>query len=360
MFFPNINFLRGFAALLVLVYHVIELAPWPSFPTQGAALTLRIGWVGVDLFFVISGFVIGLSAIRLQREGDADFRATFLRRRLARIVPLYLFTSAAFLFLIQPSLLLLPWNLLLLQIGGHLVFLHNLHPWLHSTINGANWSVAAEMQFYVLAILMVPLLSRVRVRWIFAGGLLVAWLSRAAAYWLTRDLGNAHVTFVYATQVPSMADEFAIGICLARLQLDGVIPRFAARYGPWALVPSACGLAVALYFTWGIYWAHPDYWGNPWMVVFWRTALGLTFGALVLLAVQLPDLTRVWPLRPFDYLGEISYGIYLWHLPVLLALGKMPVPASPATMLWMTLAGVITLAALTWHLFEQPLIRKYR
>jgi len=360
MFFPNINFLRAFAALLVLVYHVIELAPWPSFPSQGAALTLRIGWVGVDLFFVISGFVIGLSAIRLYRGGDADFRATFMRRRLARIVPLYVFTGAAFLILVQPSLLLLPWKLLLVQIGAHLVFLHNLHPGLHSVINGPNWSVAAEMQFYVFAMLAVPLLSRVPVRWIFAGGLLIAWVSRALAYWLTRDLGNAHVTFVYATQVPSMADEFAVGICLARLHLDGAIPRLTARYGAWALAPAACGFAVALYVAWGVYWAHSEYWGNPWMVVFWRSALALTFGALVLLATQLPDLTRVWPLRPLAYLGEISYGIYLWHLPVILSLGKMPVAASPRSVLWLTLAGVITLAALTWHLFEKPLIRRYR
>ena len=56
------------------------------------------------------------------------------------------------------------------------------------------------------------------------------------------------------------------------------------------------------------------------MVVFWRTGLALTFGALVLLAAQLPDMTRLLPLRPLNYLGEISYGIYLWHLPVLLTL----------------------------------------
>ena len=55
------------------------------------------------------------------------------------------------------------------------------------------------------------------------------------------------------------------------------------------------------------------------MVVFWRTGLALTFGALVLFAAQLPDITRV-RLRPLDYLGDISYGIYLWHLPVILLL----------------------------------------
>jgi peptidoglycan/LPS O-acetylase OafA/YrhL len=143
MYFPNINLLRAFAALLVLVYHVIELGPWPDFPSSGPLLTFRAGWVGVDLFFVISGFVIGLSAIRLYRDGDSDYRRTFMRRRLARIVPLYLVTCVAFLILVQPAVLSLPWPKLLVQFASHLLFLHNLHPALHGAINGPNWSVAA-------------------------------------------------------------------------------------------------------------------------------------------------------------------------------------------------------------------------
>ena len=360
MFFPNVNFLRALAALLVLSYHVIELAPWPSFPAGGPALTLRVGWVGVDLFFVISGFVIGLSSLRLYRAGGTDFRSTFMRRRLARIVPLYIFTGTVFLFLVEPGLLLSQWGRLAARVGSHLVFLHNLHPGLHSSINGANWSVAAEMQFYVLAILAVPLLSRARVRWIFAGGLSVAWFSRALAYWLTRDLGNPHVTFVYATQVPSMLDEFAIGICIARLHADGTMQRLVQRHRSLTLVSAAVCLAVALQVVWRTYWAQSGYWDNPWMVVFWRTGLALAFGALVLLAAQLPDLTRLWPLRPLNYLGEISYGIYLWHLPVILSLKRVVAGDDPQLLLALTLVGVCTLSALTWHLFERPIIRRFR
>jgi peptidoglycan/LPS O-acetylase OafA/YrhL len=360
MYFPNVNFLRAFAALLVLVYHVIELAPWSSFPTEGLPLTFRVGWVGVDLFFVISGFVIGLSAIKLYREGEADYRWTFMRRRLARIVPLYLLTGAAFIVFVRPAMLQLSWEKLAIQIGSHLVFLHNLHPWLHSSINGANWSVAAEMQFYVLAILAVPLLSRVDLRVLFGGALLIAWGFRALAYWGAHDLGNPNITFVYATQVPSMLDAFAIGICIARLHLDGTIPRLAARDHAIFPLATVCAFALGLTVVWTSYWAQTDYWGNVWMVVFWRTALALTFGALVLLAAQLPDLTRYWPLRPLNYLGEISYGIYLWHLPVILTLKRNALAANAEDMLWMTLAGVIALSMLSWHLLERPLIRRFR
>ena len=356
MYFPNVNLLRAFAALLVLVYHVIELGPWPDFPASGALLTFRAGWVGVDLFFVISGFVIGLSAIKLCREGSSDYRWTFMRRRLARIVPLYVVTLVAFLLMVQPSLLSLPWQKIAVQLVSHLLFLHNLHPASHGAINGPNWSVAAEMQFYVLVMLAAPLLSRIDVRALLAAGVLIAWASRALAFWATRDLGNPFYTFVYATQVPSMLDAFAIGIAIARLHLDGTLQRWAARHRWLPLGVSACLFAVALYFVWQSYWSHADYWNNAAMVVFWRTGLATTFGLLVLVASLLPDIARF--LRPLDYLGDVSYGVYLWHLPVILTLTAHALTRSPMELLTWTLAVVIALSALTWHFLERPIIRR--
>jgi peptidoglycan/LPS O-acetylase OafA/YrhL len=356
MYFPNINLLRASAALLVLVYHVIELGPWPDFPLTGAWLTFRVGWVGVDLFFVISGFVIGLSAISLYRDGERDYRWTFMRRRFARIVPLYALTCVVFLIVVQPPVLSLAWPKLAVQLGSHLLFLHNLHPALHGAINGPNWSVAAEMQFYVLVMLAAPLLSRIDVRALLAGGVLIAWLSRALAFWATRDLGKPYFTFAYATQVPSMLDAFAIGLAIARLHLDGTLRRWATRHRWLPLVASAGAFGAALHVTWQTYWSHANYWGDAAMVIFWRTGLATTFGALVLFASVLPDIAR-W-LRPLDYLGDVSYGIYLWHLPVILTLTAHSVAGSPAALLMWTLAVVIALSALTWHLMERPIIRR--
>ncbi len=143
-----------------------------------------------------------------------------------------------------------------LQIGSHLLFLHNLHPWLHSSIDGPNWSVAAEMQFYVLAIVAVPLLSRVDVRWLVRRAeSSLAWSFRALAYLGRAGPRPAAATFIYATQVPSMLDAFAIGICIARLHLDGTVKRWSARSRP-SPVRDGVPFVVALYFGWDAYWAH--------------------------------------------------------------------------------------------------------
>jgi peptidoglycan/LPS O-acetylase OafA/YrhL len=202
----------------------------------------------------------------------------------------------------------------------------------------------------------VPLLSRVDVRILLAGGVLIAWASRALAFWATRDSGNPYVTFVYATQVPSMLDAFAIGLAIARLHLDGTLQRWTMRHRWLPLIASAAAFGFALQLTWHTYWSQPDYWGNAAMVIFWRTGLATTFGALVLFASLLPDVARF--LRPLDYLGDVSYGIYLWHLPVILTLTAHSMTSSPVALLAWTLAVVIALSALTWHLMERPIIRR--
>ena len=105
-YFENIDVLRGFAALSVVIYHVIEHYKWVAFPNSGPLVWFRVGWMGVDLFFVISGFVIGLSAfVGIDRSGPKNFRIPFLTRRVARIVPLHYLTMLVFVVFISPELL---------------------------------------------------------------------------------------------------------------------------------------------------------------------------------------------------------------------------------------------------------------
>jgi peptidoglycan/LPS O-acetylase OafA/YrhL len=141
MVFPLVDLVRAFAALAVLVYHFIAHWEWTGFPTTGPLAWFRDGWVAVDLFFVISGFVVGLSAFaRVEAEG-AGFRRGFLRSRLARIVPLHYLTLLAFVVLVEPALAAQGdfWANLL----AHLLFIHNLFQPYYGSINGPNWSLGA-------------------------------------------------------------------------------------------------------------------------------------------------------------------------------------------------------------------------
>ena len=106
--YPLIDVLRGFAALIVVFYHVIEVGAWKDFPTTGLAMLPRIGWIGVDLFFVISGFVIGKTAMEGYAKGG-NWRAIYTNRRIRRIAPLYLATMVCYLFLVHPNVLLQGW-----------------------------------------------------------------------------------------------------------------------------------------------------------------------------------------------------------------------------------------------------------
>ena len=81
--------------------------------------------------------------------------------------------------------------------------------------------------------------------------MLVAWGFRALAFWGTQGLGQPAATFVYATQVPAMLDAFAIGLCIARLHLDGTMARWVARSAHASgLIATAAAFAVVLHFTW--------------------------------------------------------------------------------------------------------------
>jgi peptidoglycan/LPS O-acetylase OafA/YrhL len=94
------------------------------------------------------------------------------------------------------------------------------------------------------------------------------------------------------------------------------------------------------------------------MVTFFRTPLALAGALLLLIACCLGGPVWLRVTRPLRYLGTISYGIYLWHLPVILSLKRIN-GLAPGTALSLTIALAIVLAAISWHFFEKPLIARY-
>src|SRR5258708_5322664 len=128
---------------------------WESFPISGPLVTFRIGWIGVDLFFVISGFVITRSALAMWRRDPLAFPRQYWAHRLSRIVPLYLLTGVLWVVLFLPDFFDQSSLHALWQISAHLTFTHTFWPFTYAAINGVNWTLALEMQFYLLVAVLI-------------------------------------------------------------------------------------------------------------------------------------------------------------------------------------------------------------
>src|SRR5659263_181393 len=186
MLYPLIDVLRAVAALLVLVYHVTVLGEWQLFSEPLWGLPFRQGWIGVDLFLVISGFVITLSAAREREKNPDGFRWRFMQRRLKRLVPLYLLTCVVFVFLVRPEILTRP--------AGQLL----------AVVVSIGWLL--KLGAWRALLLLVGL----------------SWAWRYGTTFVLKP-GEAlpHLQVIYTTELPGTLDEFGIGIVLALLVHKG-------------------------------------------------------------------------------------------------------------------------------------------
>lgn len=344
--------LRFAAALLVLGFHALETADWSGgLWSNGGWGLLRAGWAGVDVFFVISGLVIGGSALR-GVEGGGAWRGAYWRRRLARIVPLYLLTCVVFLLAVDASPVRGGDGAK--QVLSHLFFVHNLFPDTLATINPPSWSLANEMQFYLLAMLAAPWLVRVPPMRLAIGAFAVAIAWRVAAWWGLRASGNDDVgLYNWATLVaPGMLDSFGLGVAMACARRRGVAPpRGVAAWG-FALVGLVL-LAVAAGATEAS--VRGRLWDTPVIALLLHSGTALGAGALVW-AVHAAQPSARWR-ATWQRLGDLSYGVYLWHAIVLMLL-ITNTPWRGPMLLAATLPPTLLLAAASWVLLERPILRR--
>jgi peptidoglycan/LPS O-acetylase OafA/YrhL len=360
--FAAIDILRAVAALLVVVYHVSVLGNWSGVERGEIWLLLNRGWIGVDLFFVISGFVISWAALSTYAQDPTSFRISFARRRFWRIVPLYVLTCAIYLFMVAPTLLQLPLKDVAVHVLSHLLFIHNLHPTTYGSINGVTWSVALEVQFYVLIALVTPWLARTHPQRALLVTAVFALLYRyvTTLIWVPGGASTAVIhQMVAVTQLPGVIDQFACGIFLAVVlhRGHGALARSLrvgwGNFALWAVLATGL-LTVALK-------VHMTYthWDLPAMVVLWRPLLTLGLTALVAAAIVFPW-AEARVLAPLRYLGVISYGIYLWHLLIVHGLTGQAPKIQGYQLLATVVICTLLMASLSWHAFEKPWVLQSR
>jgi peptidoglycan/LPS O-acetylase OafA/YrhL len=321
----HIDGLRAVAALLVLVTHtwVFTGAPALSFSLGTTRVVLAalpaVGYVGVNLFLVLSGFCLAWPFVIEPAYRGRMTAATFWIRRIRRICPAY-FVSIAVVVLMYPLfglvLRYIPRHVLtafpsalttppgLGEIWPHMLFLHNLSVRHVSTINGSYWSLALEFQLYLLFPLFLELLLRWPWRTLFV--VAVAQLAYRCWLWLALDAGTLAIyDFVLAKAAFGRMLDFYAGMVAAL-----IVARHPAS-PPWrrfGMPGLAAFFLLAAFLTSTCVSS-----SSPIADVLW--AFG--FAALVCHSCQSGSLCqRALSRRPFVATGVASYSIYLLHQPL--------------------------------------------
>ncbi len=311
------------------------------------------GGVGVDLFFALSGFLITHLLLReYDRRGTIDLLA-FYRRRAWRLLPalvlMLLLVDLATWIHDPPGSGLLKANL----IGSvwTLGFVANwTHEWIGSYIH--LWSLGIEEQFYIfwapILILLTPWMNRMTAARVLVGLaacdlILKAWLY-LGGYVSIGDLHNATYSHIYGLLVGS-----ALALALTR---DGriTVPDWS-RWLALLSLPAIALLTLSLpiHFSPGFAVAGL----NP----IFTAACGVLVGGVVIGGGQW---TAVLRLPPVIWLGRISYSLYLWHLPIFVAIDYSEwAQAHRIASGLIKIALSITAAALSFHLVERPLLRRF-
>lgn len=343
--FPALDGLRGVAALLVVLHHAA--------PVLGLRTSVGWGgWVGVDLFFVLSGFLITAGLLRAR---DAPDRLrTFWARRAFRLFPayfLFLGVAAALGALGVAGLAHLGrfdgWAWFVLYAANFLILLPP-----HEDLGGLDvaWSLAVEEQFYLVWPLVVFATDRAALVRVCLLLVATAPLLRAAFVWSEWPLAAYEFTLCHA-------DALAAGALLAVLRERTDTRAASAR---WARRLLPVGLLVYAGYVVGqvrpVVW-NPD--GGALGAAVGGTALAFAGMGLVAACLEPPRwLATVLGWRPLAFVGTVSYGLYLWHRLLGLALAPIttawPLPARLAA--WAALTTVVVLAV--WYGVERPLLRR--
>ncbi len=347
-----VQLLRGIAALLVVLTHArYALLNTPDMPLADRLFVP--GAMGVDLFFIISGFIMHYSTTGF--DGSAGYVARFAIKRFARVWPMYAVITLLSVFVLSGGIDYFH------HAANRLTFWHSLGmipanpryvPYFSLTLL-PGWTLEFEMYFYlVFAVSM--LFKRLRwfvlASWVLLTVILMPLGERGFDMDTTRDLGY-QVGYMAIVTSPFVL-EFAAGVLIGWLyQQDWA--RFRSAYVAWHAVGLSVACALWASYSYLVFTHGPGKWGLPLM--------------LMVLALALASKTvhlRVHPL--FRWLGSISYSLYLTHLlsqglvtRVLNAAGHGPWALTWSYIVVST-AFALVFASLSHHYLEQGLSNKVR
>ena len=334
-YFANVQALRAVAAIMVLAYH-LHAVEGKYFSEHAVPDALGVfGTSGVDLFFVISGFI--MAAMSGDKFGNLQNSLEFLRRRTLRIYPIYWFYS-----LIVLSILLSAPHLVNASSGHQADILTSftLLPSQTLPLLLQGWTLTYEMFFYLVFAMMIAVSSKQSI-----GALLAVW---------------AFTTALLAVLFPGARNESAtLNVISNPLVFEFIAGCFCALI--WRSIPrSASALIFAATIASIILALLISDQTSPEIVIQWRAAyFGIPSFLLVLSAVLAEKRFGVVAPRIMQIIGDASYSIYLSHILIISAVGRIWAIVFPAhTFLWGTLCGFAAATVFGWisfRIIETPL-----
>jgi len=322
----QLDILRAFAVLVVMLYHLGGTFHFNWFAW---------GWAGVDLFFVVSGFLITGILLR-SRESERYFR-NFYARRVLRIWPLY-FAFLALIMVVLPAAFPSAVGSTARTLHPAWLFPLFLQNFIAAEIAGpalVTWSLCIEEQFYIGWPLIVRFSKTATLKRILLAVIVCEPVLRfclAGSRWST-----AQYKFTF-----TRLDGLAVGCLLAIMAME-MSPAQLKRYAFGSLVIGTLILAVAGAFH-------------------FRAVYGTGISLVCAAIITLSSVTSVLPRwRMIEYVGKVSYGVYLFHLLVFAALGRTPVyrilQFNPLACSVVSILVTVSVASMSYHWFESPMLR---
>jgi peptidoglycan/LPS O-acetylase OafA/YrhL len=361
-YLPTIDGLRGIAILLVLWYHApFVFRQLPEFSAQqspwaklGVFWQMSLGgWIGVDLFFVISGFLITLILVRV-KEGAGSL-LVFWERRALRIFPLAVLYLVALLVLIRlgdplnmlPSFDAWPWYAFYL--GNIHIAIYGWQPLAVMIL----WSLAIEEQFYLVWPFLVRVCNARQVLWWSIGCIVVAPFIRV----LTLSMADYPATYVFTfCRIDSLAAGAVVAVLYSSKDWKEQMVTSCKRLAVPALAVIMFTLLVP--FTPSLPQTRPWFFsvfGYSWLAVSFAILLAASLGTQGPIKILLTS-------RILTFLGRRCYGLYLWHVLsaglTIAVLQQWRIGFYAHTMLWLVI--LLTMATGSWLLFEEPILRLKR
>jgi peptidoglycan/LPS O-acetylase OafA/YrhL len=356
----SLDGIRGLAVFLVLSYHLLWSNNDPGNRLWNFAAQLRgAGWIGVDIFFALSGFLI--TGILFDSLHDQRFFRNFYGRRVLRIFPLF-YGLVVIAFLLDPS-----------HRGAELqtfallfAYLQNTELWWRTAkgtwllpLTGHLWSLAIEEQFYLVWPVIVFLVrDRRKLLWTAFALALLSPLVRA----LSLHHG-ASLAVVYHNTL-CRADSLLGGAWLA------LIVRGNARSRVLRLAAPCFWIALGLCGTIAWRTGNFDWEINRAVGQYGYSALAVASLSLIAMALRERSLTaKVMRIRPLRFLGKYSYGLYVFHIPMAAVIAawqpslRQHIPSRilyHLVLMSATLALTIPVTMLSFHFYEKPFLKLKR